>query len=107
MDKKAYLTFDDGPNSNYTPKILDILKENNIKATFFVCGKNVKKNPEILKRIADEGHLIGNHSYSHSLLKSIIFFSPEVEKTNNMVKEIVGKTPKFYRAPYGLTMPWE
>jgi hypothetical protein len=59
------LTFDDGPNPNTTPQILDILKKNNVKATFFVIGKNAERYPEIIKRIMDEGHLIGNHSYSH------------------------------------------
>ncbi|NLY46727.1 MAG: polysaccharide deacetylase family protein, partial [Tissierella sp.] len=63
--KFAYLTFDDGPSATVTPAILDILKEYNIKATFFVVGSMVDKYPHMLKRIWDEGHKIGNHSYSH------------------------------------------
>ena len=63
--KKIALTFDDGPNSLYTPRILDILKKYKVKATFFLIGKNVEAYPKIAKRIADEGHCIGNHSYSH------------------------------------------
>ena len=63
--KKAYLTFDDGPSKDVTPLILDILKEEKITATFFVLGTKVEENPEILKRIYEEGHYIGNHGYSH------------------------------------------
>ena len=62
--KRAFLTFDDGPSNN-TNQILDILKERGIKATFFVLGSNVEKNPEIVKRMYDEGHFIANHGYSH------------------------------------------
>ena len=65
-EKIAYLTFDDGPTLNSTPKILDILSEENVKATFFVVGKHVKEHPELVKRAYDEGHYIANHSYSHN-----------------------------------------
>ena len=68
-EKVAYLTFDDGPSSNITPKVLDVLKEEGIKATFFVLGQNVKSHPEQLKRIYDEGHYIANHSYTHKYSK--------------------------------------
>ena len=63
-EKVAFLTFDDGPSSNVTPKILDVLKKENIKATFFVLGTMAKANPEVLKREKEEGHYIANHSYS-------------------------------------------
>jgi peptidoglycan/xylan/chitin deacetylase (PgdA/CDA1 family) len=61
----VYLTFDDGPNAQYTPKILNILKNANIKATFFLSGKNMKKFPELVTKIIEDGHEIGNHSYEH------------------------------------------
>ena len=79
-EKVAYLTFDDGPSSNITPKVLDVLKEEGVKATFFVLGQNVKSHPEQLKRIYDEGHYIANHSYTHKyrLLPSVKpFFQKE------------------------------
>ena len=65
-DKKAYLTFDDGPTTKATGKILDVLKEENVKATFFVVGKHVKEHPELVKREYDEGHYIANHGYNHN-----------------------------------------
>lgn len=64
--KIAYLTFDDGPSSNITPQVLDVLKEYNVKATFFVIGNMAERYPDIIKRMNKEGHSIGNHSYSHS-----------------------------------------
>lgn len=65
-EKIAYLTFDDGPTTKATPKVLDILKEENVKATFFVIGKYVKNNPDIVKREYEEGHYIANHGYDHN-----------------------------------------
>ena len=65
-EKIAYLTFDDGPTLKSTSKILDILNEENVKASFFVIGKHVKEHPELVKRAYDEGHYIANHSYSHN-----------------------------------------
>lgn len=111
--KIAFLTFDDGPSTNITPKVLDLLKEKNIKATFFVCGKNLKDNEEtqqILGREADEGHSIGNHSFSHDYYKlypeenvNIEEFEKEVADTDNLIKESVGKKFKtrLVRMPNG------
>jgi peptidoglycan/xylan/chitin deacetylase (PgdA/CDA1 family) len=97
------LTFDDGPNPNTTPQILDILKKNNVKATFFVIGKNAERYPEIIKRIMDEGHLIGNHSYSHIDFSrsSDAAIREEITKTQEIIKNASGVTPHFYRMPYG------
>ena len=69
--KYIALTFDDGPHPVYTPEILDILKENNAKATFFVIGKNAKNYPDLILREKEEGHEIGNHTYSHPDMKGI------------------------------------
>jgi len=98
------LTFDDGPDNKYTPKILDILKQNNIKATFFVVGKNVKLYPNMLKLISSEGHAIGSHTYSHSDLNKLTTDQVRAEMTNNedAIDAILGYHLKIMRPPYGL-----
>lgn len=101
------LTFDDGPNEN-TLLILDILKKKNVKATFFCIGKNIEKHPEILKRIMEEGHIVGNHSYSHSSFfdfyrKNRVI--EEIRKTDALVESISGKKVQLFRPPYGVTNP--
>lgn len=102
------ITFDDGPNSEFTPKVLVLLKEYNAKATFFLIGKNAEKHPEIVRQMIEEGHSIGNHSFSHS--KYFGFFSSkkimnEMERTNAIFKKITGKTPRMFRPPFGVTNP--
>lgn len=101
------LTFDDGPNEN-TLLILDSLKKHNAKATFFCIGKNIEKQPEILKRIVEEGHIVGNHSYSHSNFfdfyrKNLVI--EEIKKTDFLIESISGKKAKLFRPPYGVTNP--
>ena len=91
-EKIAYLTFDDGP-SLVTPKILDILSKENVKASFFVIGKSVEAHPEIVKRAYDEGHYIANHTYSHNnniLYKSSESFANEVKKTDLAIGKAIG-----------------
>ena len=100
---KITLTFDDGPNSRYTLSVLKILKTHNIKACFFLLGKNVERYPEIARRIKREGHLIGNHTYSHKHLRSL---SPkdilwQIERCEEAFKKILKLKPKFIRMPYG------
>lgn len=104
--KVAYLTFDDGPSVKSTPIILDVLKKYDIKATFFVVGTMVKENPNILKKVYDEGHQIGNHSYSHVysyLYKSSKNFMSDIYKTEDLIKSIVGEEfdSKIIRFPGG------
>lgn len=104
--KIAYLTFDDGPSSTVTPKILDILAEYDIKATFFIVGKMVDVNPDILKRIYNEGHSIGNHSYSHvysKVYKNMDSFLEELTLTENAIKRVLGEDfeTKLLRFPGG------
>ena len=96
------LTFDDGPDPKYTPQILDILKENNIKASFFVLGSNVLDHPELAQRILNEGHLLENHTYTHARLKNAGSqeLIDEVESTQNSIKEITNTVPKYFRTPY-------
>ena len=97
------LTFDDGPHPNTTPHVLDILKKRNLKATFFVLGLQANKYPEIIKRIHDEGHIIGNHTYGHKNLAKLkpAEIKKEIEKTNNLIEKITGEKPKYIRPPYG------
>lgn len=100
--KFVSLTFDDGP-SPYTNQILDILGTYNIKATFFVVGKAVKNYPEIVKRINNEKHVIGNHTWNHPTITDIPAkkLSSQIQKTSLVIKDIIGKKPILFRAPYG------
>ena len=100
----VYLTFDDGPDDKVTPQILDILKAEGVKATFYVCGNMVDANPNVLKRIFNEGHAIGNHSYDHKykeLYASPWSFMEQIIKTDIAVKNIIGVRPFIIRAPGG------
>ena len=105
--KIAYLTFDDGPSAAVTPLILDVLKEENIKATFFVLGTNIKNNPDILKRAYQEGHYIANHGYSHDykkIYKDAKNVMEEYEKTEKLIKETIGNaqySSNLFRFPGG------
>lgn len=104
--KVAFLTFDDGPSRTVTPKILDILEDNNIKATFFIIGNMAKENPDLLKQINRKGHAIGNHTYTHEFSKvysNIEAFEEEVDKTNKVFKEILGDSfnSRLFRFPGG------
>jgi len=105
--KTVALTFDDGPNPPYTDQILDILKKEGIKATFFVCGKNAKKHPALVKRIAKEGHLVGNHSYYHQYLPSLFgLTNKEIVETQKLIETLTGQKQKLFRAPWGKIPPW-
>jgi len=97
------LTFDDGPCSGYTEQILDILRRHDVRATFFVCGQNVERSPEIVRRIQAEGHTIGNHGYSHPFpfFRSRAFFARQIDLTQAAIEKVTGKRPKFFRPPFG------
>lgn len=100
---KVYLTFDDGP-SVYTDEILDILAEYDVKATFFVVGKEDEKSQAAIRRIVDEGHTLGMHSYSHKymeLYESLDSFKEDFEKQQNYLEELTGVKCKYYRFPGG------
>ena len=96
------ITFDDGP-SVCTPALLDGLKERNVKATFFLVGENVETYPDIVKRIYEEGHLIGNHTYHHVQLTKIKEEEAlkELEETNRMIEKITGNPVEYVRPPFG------
>lgn len=100
---QAALTFDDGPDAQYTPLLLDGLKARNIKATFFLIGEKVEENREIVNRMQEEGHLIGNHTYHHVQLDKLntTTAKEEILKTNNIIYETTGVYPQFMRPPYG------
>lgn len=101
-EKKVWLTFDDGPTAESTPFILNILKQENIKATFFLIGKNIEKNPRLFKQIITAGHTIGNHSYSHQngwLCKTHIYLN-DIQKCQKLMPKNT-----LFRPPYGKISP--
>jgi len=102
-DGVVYLTFDDGPVPEITSQILDILKEYDVKATFFMLGSYAKRNPELTKRVYDEGHTIGSHSHTHqkSMFSSLSNFKSEVDQSVSVLEEITGDKIKYFRIPYG------
>jgi peptidoglycan/xylan/chitin deacetylase (PgdA/CDA1 family) len=106
--KSVALTFDDGPHPEFTPRILDILKEKNVTATFFVIGKNAEKYPDLLRRIDEEGHIIANHSFSHHYLIALFSttrLTKDLVRCGEVVSQVLGKTPAFFRPPFGVTNP--
>lgn len=106
-EKKITITFDDGP-SIFTLEVLELLKKHDVKATFFCIGKNIEAHPEILKQIIADGHLVGNHSYSHSPLfdfYNAATIKEEIEKTDLLLEKYTSRKTNFFRPPYGVTTP--
>jgi len=101
------LTFDDGPTEPYTSAILDILKKYQVKATYFVLGRKIELYPEALRKIAADGHEIGNHGYNHKvlLLKSPSEIKAEIKQTEDLILSLTGKKPALFRAPHGWKGP--
>ena len=102
--KTMYLTFDDGPTQENTVRVLDILKERNIKATFFLVGENVRKHPEVAQRIAEEGHTIGIHCDNHDygvIYESVDSYLREFDAAYETVKEVTGVEVKLFLFPGG------
>lgn len=102
------LTFDDGPNEPFTSQILDILKERQVRATFFVTGLNCLRFPGVLKRLAEDGHEIANHTLTHEVLplKLPSRIKEEIAKTSDIIEKHTGKRPTLFRAPHGWRNPW-
>ncbi|WP_293893370.1 polysaccharide deacetylase family protein [Flavobacterium sp.] len=105
--KNIAITFDDGPSEN-TLLVLDLLKKHNAKAAFFCIGKRMEKHPDIVRKIILEGHIVGNHSYSHS--QFFDFYSKkrivaEIKKTNAIIEKVGGVKTQLFRPPYGVTNP--
>lgn len=101
--KAIALTFDDGPHKTYTPMLLDGLKERGVKATFFLMGESISGNEELVSRMQEEGHLIGNHSYRHIQLTKAgeDAVCRAVEQTEGIIEDITGDRPQYLRPPYG------
>lgn len=101
------ITFDDGPDDKYTPKILDILRDHRVRATFFLIGSSAEKYPDIVKRIIAEGHEIGNHTYHHVNLANMAPWQvvAELKKANTALSRIANRWPMAVRPPYGAIDP--
>jgi len=107
-ENKIALTFDDGPCEPQTTKVLDTLKKHNVKATFFVIGKNISGNEAILKRIVSEGHSLGSHSYSHHFWIDMWGkkkLEEDIKHSLEAIKNRTGQEVKLFRPPYGVTTP--
>ena len=102
------LTFDDGPNPDATPVILDALRARGVKATFFILGRHAERWPDLVKRVAEEGHAIGNHGYFHRKLhfKSPAYVRDDLTRGTAMIERASGVHPALFRAPHGFRSPW-
>lgn len=101
--KRIALTFDDGPHPIYTPQILELLKEEQVPATFFLLGENVEQYGDVVKEIAREGHLIGNHTYHHVQVTSLSLDEAckEIRETSDLIEELTGTGTEYVRPPFG------
>ena len=106
--KSVALTFDDGPNPDATPLILDALASRGVRATFFVLGRHAEQWPDLAKRVAAEGHSIGNHGYFHRKLhfKSPAYVRNDLTLGTRMIERTAGVRPRLFRAPHGFRSPW-
>lgn len=105
-EKSVYITFDAGYEAGYIDKILDALKKHNVKATFFVVGTLIKSNPEMIQKLTNEGHIVGNHTMTHpnmSKISTLESFKAELEQVEELYKQATGKEmSKYYRPPQGI-----
>ena len=107
-DRAVALTFDDGPNPDATPTILDALAARGVKATFFILGRHAERWPELVARVAREGHSIGNHGYYHRKLhfKSPAYVRDDLRLGTDRIEAATGLRPVLFRAPHGFRSPW-
>jgi len=105
--RRAALTFDDVPDPRYTGKVLDVLARYRVQGTFFVLGSLATRHPALVKRMQREGHVVGNHSYSHALFSQLTQeqFRRQIERTDAVLAPLVGYSPRFIRPPYGEVRP--
>ncbi|GAA3367818.1 polysaccharide deacetylase family protein [Streptomyces sannanensis] len=103
LGRAMVLTFDDGPDPRYTPEILRILREHEVRAMFLVCGGRATEHPDLLREMADDGHVVGNHSWSHARIYQLPrpAVRDELGRTSEAIERMVGVPPQWYRAPYG------
>lgn len=101
--KRVALTFDDGPHPVYTPKLLELLEQEQVPATFFLLGQNVEAYPEVVEEIAGKGHLIGNHTYHHVEITSLSEEQAclEIDETSRLIEELTGSGTEYVRPPFG------
>ena len=99
----VFLTFDDGPHPEHTPRLLDVLREHDARATFFVVGERAERHPDIVRRIAAEGHALGHHSFSHGDPRrtSAMELAREAERTHSLLRELTGRSSRLFRPPHG------
>jgi peptidoglycan/xylan/chitin deacetylase (PgdA/CDA1 family) len=107
-ERVVALTFDDGPNPDATPPILDALAARGVKATFFILGRHAERWPELVRRIAVEGHTVANHGYFHRKLhfKSPAYVRDDLSRGTRAIERACGVRPRFFRAPHGFRSPW-
>jgi peptidoglycan-N-acetylglucosamine deacetylase len=106
--REVALTFDDGPDPKETPVVLDFLKRHGVSAAFFCIGEHVRKNPDMVKRMVAEGHVVGNHSYRHAWWTNFLWsrrLRKEIEEAQHAIVEACGLRPRYYRPPAGLSNP--
>jgi len=99
------LTFDDGPSAPYTSLVLDALREADARATFFVIGGNAQREPDLLRRIDDEAHVIGNHTFDHphwGALRGVRYWREQIQRTDEVIERITGRRPGMFRPPMGI-----
>src|SRR5947207_11627153 len=103
LKNSVLLTFDDGPHRESTPIVLELLKEHKARAVFFIVGARIQRAPHLLKRILEEGHALGNHSYSHPLERQHWFgaYLQDLRKCQNAIEQLTHQRPKFFRPPLG------
>ena len=106
--RELALTYDDGPNPAWTPRLLDLLAERNVHATFFMLGKFAKPERDLARRVAEAGHLIGNHTWSHPDLSRAPapHILEELTRTNDILADIAGKPVRYFRPPFGARRPY-
>lgn len=104
----AAITFDDGPTERYTPRILDILRERDAKATFFALGHHAERLPHVLARAVAEGHEVGNHGYDHAVLplRGPVFIRGQIARTSEVIERATAVRPRLFRASHGWRNPW-
>lgn len=102
-EKAVALTFDDGPHSVYTNRLLDGLRERGVRATFFLLGENLEGKEAVVKQMQEDGHLIGNHGFTHVQMskETVGAARGQIDETNKKIEEITGKKPEYIRPPYG------
>ena len=107
-ERVASITIDDGPNPLATPRILDVLKREDVKATFFILGRHADRWPDLVKRVADEGHQIGNHGWHHRKLhrRTPGYVRDDLTKGTDSIVRACGVHPTVFRAPHGFRSPW-